>query len=242
MKTESPKACILYVEDDSALSFVTRDNLEEMGYRVVHFDDGKAALSNFTAQHFDLCLLDVMLPKMDGFELARRIREINNSIPILFLSAKTGIDDRIEGLKLGGDDYLTKPFSMDELRLKIEVFIRRNKVSDSTKEGMHQLKTGNYLLDVPNQLLSCNEISIKLTLKETRLIALLFTRQNQLISRQEILMQIWGDDSYFNGRSLDVFISRIRKYLKHDPQLEIESIRSIGFRLIQHAKKENQHE
>ncbi|MGE4290480.1 MAG: response regulator transcription factor [Salinivirgaceae bacterium] len=237
MKTELPKACILYVEDDSALSFVTRDNLEEMGYKVVHFDDGKTALSNFSAQHFDLCLLDVMLPKMDGFELARRIREINASIPILFLSAKTTIEDRIEGLKLGGDDYLTKPFSMDELLLKIEVFIKRNKVSNFDLEPVQHLKAGAYALDVPNQMLVCHKITIKLTLKETRLLALLFTRQNQLIPRQEILLQIWGDDSYFNGRSLDVFISRIRKYLKHDPHLEIESIRSIGFRLIPGSNK-----
>jgi DNA-binding response OmpR family regulator len=234
MTKETNKGCLLYVEDDPALSYITKDNLEELGYKVIHFDNGQAALSNFSAYNFNLCLLDVMLPKMDGFDLARRIRELNDEIPILFLSAKSGTDDRIEGLALGGDDYLTKPFSIEELRLKIEVFLKRNKILVKHTKSNELLTVGKYVLDVSNQQLRVDQESLKLTLRETKLMELFFVNVNNIISRQEILLKIWGDDSYFNGRSLDVFISRIRKYLKKDSNLEVESIRSIGFRLTKH--------
>ncbi len=232
MEKEKNKGCILYVEDDSALSFMTCDNLETLGYRVIHFFDGLTAFSNFTAYNFQICLLDVMLPKMDGFELARRIREINKDIPIVFLSAKSGIEDRLEGLELGGDDYLTKPYSIEELRLKIEIFLKRNKVSKTDLIASNKSNVGKCILDTDNQLLIIENDSVKLTLRETRLLEMFFTNINQIISRQEILLKIWGNDSYFNGRSLDVFISRVRKYLIKDASIQIESIRSVGFRLI----------
>jgi DNA-binding response OmpR family regulator len=222
---------ILYVEDDKTLSFLTKDNLEQFGYKVVHFENGQVALSNFTLHKFDLCVLDIMLPKMDGFELAKRIREINTDIPILFLSAKSQLEDKIQGLELGADDYITKPFSMEELKLKIEVFLRRNKITSTKNIENRILKIGNYKLDVANQILLFDTEEDRLTLRETNLIELLFANKNQLIKREEILTKIWGDDSYFNGRSLDVFMSRIRKYLKKDPNISIENIRSTGFRL-----------
>lgn len=236
------KACLLYVEDDKTLSFITRDNLETLGYKVIHFEDGASALSNFTAYAFDICLLDVMLPKMDGFELAQRIRAINQEIPILFLSAKSGTEDRIEGLEIGGDDYLTKPFSIEELRLKIEIFLKRKVISKTAEKDEIQLCAGNSTLEINNQQLLCANQVVKLTLRETRLLEALFLKPNQLIPRQDILLKLWGDDSYFNGRSLDVFISRIRKYLKNDPALQVESIRSIGFRLVEEQKNTNKNE
>lgn len=226
------KANILYVEDDATLSFVTKDNLQQFGYKVSHFENGQIALNNFTFHNFDICILDIMLPKMDGYELAKRIREINNEIPILFLSAKSQTEDKIHGLKLGADDYITKPFSMEELRLKIEIFLKRKKVQSQENNENELVEAGLYQLNVKNQVLSIKgKPDIKLTLRETLLMKLLFENQNILIKRETILTQIWGDDSYFNGRSLDVFMSRIRKYLADDTLLQIENIRSIGFRL-----------
>lgn len=222
---------ILYVEDDQPLSYVTMDNLQQMGYKVIHFDNGQTAWSNLTSLKFDIGLLDIMMPKMDGFELARRIRQINPGVPLLFLSAKSGIDDRIQGLKIGADDYLTKPYSMEELRLKIEVFLKRKQVFVAKTRNPSLLSAGNSNLDFKNQVLLIYQKQTKLTYKESQLLELLFTYKNQIIKREDILMRIWGDDSYFNGRSLDVFITRIRKYLAPDATLEIENIRTIGFRL-----------
>lgn len=225
------KVNILYVEDDKTLAYVTKDNLERNGYFVQHFENGQLALNNFTQANFDICILDIMLPKMDGYELAKSIRKINNEIPIIFLSAKSQTEDRIHGLELGADDYLTKPFSIDELQLKIEVFIKRNRITYN-KESNTQLVAGAYILDFNNQLLKNNNNEIKLTHRETLLLSFFFKNQNKLLKREDLLMKIWGDDSYFNGRSLDVFVSRVRKYLKSDPTLKIENIRSTGFRLL----------
>ena len=221
---------ILYVEDDKTLAFVTKDNLERKGYKVQHYENGQVALSNFMRGNFNLCILDIMLPKMDGFELAQNIRKINNEIPIIFLSAKSQTEDRIQGLEIGADDYLTKPFSIEELQLKIEVFIKRNKIDDS-REKSEQLIAGDFILDYNNQFLKNNDQEIKLTHRETLLVSFFFKNPNKLLKREELLLKIWGDDSYFNGRSLDVFVSRVRKYLKSDNSLKIENVRSIGFRL-----------
>lgn len=221
---------ILYVEDDPALAFVTKDNLEQFGYKVIHYDNGQLAISNFTFHKFDLCILDIMLPKMDGYELAKRIREINLEIPILFLSAKSETEDKIHGLKIGADDYITKPFSMEELRLKIEVFLKRHKITEPELDE-EILCAGSYSLDVKNQLLKSGTYEKKLTLRETTLLKLFFSNQNVLLRREDILKKIWGDDGYFSGRSMDVFMSRTRKYLAEDEGLQIENVRSIGFRL-----------
>lgn len=221
---------ILYVEDDPSLAFVTKDNLEQFGYKVIHFENGQIALNNFTLHKFDLCILDIMLPKLDGFELAKGIRQINAEIPILFLSAKSQTEDKIHGLKLGADDYITKPFSMEELRLKIEIFIKRHKVAE--KHDLYKIvEISKSKLDVKNQLLTIGGKEKKLTHRETALLNFLLANNNTILKREVILTKIWGDDSYFNGRSLDVFMSRIRKYLSEDKNIQIENIRGVGFRL-----------
>jgi len=222
-------AKILYVEDDLSLSFVTRDQLEKRDYEVFSCDNGKEAYSNFKKQIFDICILDVMLPEMDGFQLAKKIREKNKHVPILFLTARSMQEDKIEGLKLGADDYLTKPFNVEELCLKIEVFLKRKQVSQQIKD---QYVIGDYHLDVKEQKLIIGENERKLTLKETKLLSLLIQKVNTVTKRENILINLWGKNDYFLGRSLDVFISRLRKYLKEDERIFIENIRGVGFKLV----------
>ncbi len=223
------KAHLLYVEDDASLGFVTRDNLELQGYRITHCTDGKQALEVFQKEKFDLCILDVMLPEVDGFTVAKEIRKFNTEIPIIFLTAKSLKEDKIQGLKLGGDDYITKPFSIEELILKIEVFLRRSKIGASPAPSKYRL--GIYEFDYPNLALSANGNTETLTQREADLLKLFLEQPNQVIKRSEILEKLWGEDDYFLGRSLDVFISRLRKYLNQDENLKIENIHSVGFRL-----------
>jgi len=221
-------ANILYVEDDLSLSFVTRDQLEKRDYEVVSCNNGKEAYRIFKKSIFDICIFDVMLPEMDGFDLAKKIRTENKHIPIIFLTARSMQQDKIEGLKLGGDDYLTKPFNIEELCLKIEVFLRRKEVS---KELHDSYKIGCYHLDVKEQKLYLGKKERLLTLKETKLLSLLTQKENTIIKRENILINLWGKNDYFLGRSLDVFISRLRKYLKDDENISIENIRGVGFKL-----------
>ena len=224
------KANILYVEDDESLGFVTRDNLELNGYAITHCTDGIQAVAVAKDQQFDLCLLDVMLPEMDGFTVAREIRKRDTHIPVLFLTAKSLKEDRIQGLRLGADDYITKPFSIEELVLKIEVFLRRSQTNGRAVSPVLQI--GNFELDYSNLTLSNQEDSRKLTQRETDLLKLLIEYKNQVLQRGIILEKLWGENDYFLGRSLDVFISRLRKYLKTDPSLRIENIHGVGFRLV----------
>lgn len=222
------KAKILYVEDDVYLSFVTKDNLELKGYEIFWHKDGKEALHAFGKDEFDLCVLDIMLPKLDGFSLAEAIRRVNQDVPILFLSAKTLKEDRIKGFKLGGDDYITKPFSIEELALKIEVFLRRNKVKQ-VKTTTSIAELGKFYFDFDNLELSENGNAQRLTLRESELLHLFCQNKNKLLKKEDILNTLWKDDSYFLSRSLDVFVSRLRKYLKSDPRLKIENIHGVGF-------------
>jgi DNA-binding response OmpR family regulator len=222
------KANVLYVEDDESLSFVTRDNLELQGYNVSHCSDGKKGLETFKEGDFDLCVLDVMLPEMDGFTLAEEIRKINKQIPILFLTAKSLKEDKIRGLKLGADDYITKPFSIEELILKIEIFLRRSNISSTP---LHNNTIGEYEFDYPNLTLIYGDTEKTLTQKEADLLKLFMDNPNQVLKRSDILIKLWGEDDYFLGRSLDVFISRLRKYLNQDENLKIENIHGVGFRL-----------
>ena len=223
------KAHILYVEDDESLSFVTRDNLELQGYEITHCADGKEALQRIHEQDFDLCILDVMLPEIDGFTVAKEIRRYDTEIPILFLTAKSLKEDRLRGLRLGADDYITKPFSIEELILKVEVFLRRSKISSPNPPGRFRL--GLFELDHENLSLHQGEETLQLTQKEADLLRLFAENPNQVLKRSDILKQIWGDDDYFLGRSLDVFISRLRKYLRADESLKVENIHGVGFRL-----------
>ncbi len=219
---------LLYVEDDESLSFVTRDNLELQGYRITYCPDGASAMQQIKEQRFDLCILDVMLPDVDGFTIAQEIRKTNIEVPIIFLTARSLKEDKIQGLKLGADDYMTKPFSIEELLLKIQVFLKRSKVFHVVGAD-NQL--GDYLFDYKNLSLRNGTYNKVLTQKEADLLNLFFLNQNEVIKRSDILEQVWGEDDYFLGRSLDVFISRLRKYLKQDESLKIENIHGVGFRL-----------
>jgi two-component system response regulator VicR len=223
-------AKILYVEDDPNLGFVTKDNLEEEGFEILHFSDGKDAWKQFKKDKFDLCLLDVMLPELDGFSLAEKIRTQNQQIPIIFLTAKNLQDDKIAGLKIGGDDYITKPFSMEELVLRIKVFLKRNAVSDSTATT-DVFACGEYEFCFSQQTLKKDEEIQKMTHREAEVLKFLCERKNQIAKREDILIAIWGRDDYFLGRSMDVFVTRIRKMLSNDASIKIENIHGVGFKL-----------
>lgn len=224
-----PLATVLYVEDDLSLSFVTQDNLEQAGFRVVHCAQGREALRCLRELSVQVCVLDIMLPEMDGFALVREIRQTNTELPIILLTAKSLEEDKITGLTLGADDYLTKPFSMEELILKIKVFLRRSQLTSSMASGV----IGRYTLDAIQQTLIDTQGNIqRLTYREAQLLHYLIQRKNQLLKREDILRHLWKDDDYFAGRSLDVFISRLRKYLQADPTLRIENVHGVGFRLV----------
>jgi DNA-binding response OmpR family regulator len=222
------KAHLLYVEDDESLSFVTRDNLTLQGYEITHCTNGREALEIIRQTPFDLCILDIMLPEMDGFTLAQEIRSFNPHVPIIFLTAKSLKEDKLHGLKIGGDDYITKPFSIEELILKIEIFLRRRSIQDAPAPT--QFVFGQYQFDYENLQLSCDAETRTLTQKEADLLQFFLEHQNQVVKRSVILEQLWGSDDYFLGRSLDVFISRLRKYLCHDESIRIENIHGVGFK------------
>ena len=221
---------ILFVEDDETLGFVTRDNLELNGFSVTHFMDGKAAMQAIPTIKFDLALLDVMLPNMDGFEIARQIRSQNANVPILFLTAKSLKDDRLTGFSLGADDYITKPFSIEELIFRINVFLRRSKAEKYPVQS-NKFSLSRFTFDYENLTLSSDLADRILTQKEADLLRYLLLHKNQLCKRSDILKQIWGEDDYFMGRSLDVFISRLRKYLTPDPSILLENVHGVGFKL-----------
>jgi DNA-binding response OmpR family regulator len=226
------KARILYVEDDLTLSFLTRDNLVRAGYTIDSCDDGLAAYEKITAEKYDLYILDVMLPKIDGYTLARKIREKNEAVPILFLSAKSTLDDKIYGLQLGADDYITKPFSIEELILKIEIFLKRSQIDavHRTKETTENI--GRFSFSHSELLLSNGNVSHSLTHREAELLALFASNTGSILKRDDILNKVWGNDHFFSSRSLDVFISRLRKLLKADPAIKIENIHNIGYRMV----------
>jgi two-component system, OmpR family, response regulator VicR len=220
---------ILYVEDDPNLGFVTKDNLELEGYEIVHFQDGKEAWKSFSKERYDLCLLDVMLPELDGFSLAEKIRKQNLQVPIIFLTAKTMQEDRIAGLKIGGDDYVTKPFSIEELSLRIKIFLKRKEVNKLVG-AVGNWKIGSYSFDYQQLKLESATKIEQLTHREAEVLKFLCERKNQVIKRDEILTAIWGRDDYFLGRSLDVFVTRLRKMLTEDTSIKIENVHGIGFR------------
>ena len=221
---------ILYAEDDETLAFLTKDNLEQNGYDVTHCSDGNACIERFKTEKFDLCILDIMLPKMDGFELATEIRKLNSDIPIIFLSAKTLREDRIKGLRLGADDYLVKPFSIEELLLKIEIFLKRSQKNKALENPNYSI--GKYTFDPQNFIVFNDNKKFSLTQRESELLKLFLDNRNVVLKREMILKSLWGDDDYFMGRSLDVFISRLRKRLAADPLVRIDSVHGVGFRLV----------
>lgn len=228
---QAVKAKILFVEDDLNLGFVTKDNLEWQGYEIAHFEDGVSALTGFKKEAFDLCILDVMLPKMDGFSLAEEIRKLNREIPIIFLTAKSLTEDKIKGLRIGGDDYITKPYSIEELILKINIFLRRSGVNTDLNPDSQSFMIGDYEFKFEDLELLHPEGKNRLTLREAEVLRFFCKHKNHVVRRDVILKEIWGEDDYFYGRSLDVFISRLRKYLRKDSRVKIENIHGVGFRL-----------
>jgi DNA-binding response OmpR family regulator len=218
---------ILYVEDDETLAFLTKDSLEMNNYNVLHCRTAEEALSLFKKNKIDLCVLDIMLPAKDGFELAASIREINQEVPIIFLSAKTLREDRIKGLKTGADDYIVKPFSIEELILKIEIFLQRpRKNTRNTKV----YQAGSLVFDAGNYTVQVGEEKKLLTQRQSELLQFLFENKNKVLGREQILTSIWGKNDYFLGRSLDVFISKLRKILSQEPGVQIENLHGIGFK------------
>jgi len=227
------KARILLAEDDPNLSMVLQDYLEMLGYSTVLSTNGEEGLRAFSNHDFDLCILDVMMPKMDGFTLAENIRNMNANIPVIFLTAKSLKEDRIKGFETGCDDYITKPFSTEELSLRIEAILRRCMVQETLNVDQNEVlySLGDYTFDAANMLLKHNSSERTLTRKETALLRILARNKNKLVAREMILNEVWGNDDYFLGRSMDVFIAKLRKYLKEDPQLSITNVHGAGFKL-----------
>ncbi len=219
---------ILLVEDDPNLGYVIQDNLALKGYDVTLCTDGCEGEQAFIQSPFHLCILDVMLPKKDGFALAKFIREKNSEVPIIFLTAKTMLEDKLSGFRTGADDYITKPFSLEELFYRVEVFLRRTRDNHVEDKVMN---VGKFQFDPFSFTLKCNDDEKTLTQKEAEVLKLLYRNRDRVLKREEILTEVWGDDDYFMGRSMDVFISKLRKYLKTDPDIQIVNYHGVGFRL-----------
>lgn len=226
------KTKILLVEDDPNLGFIIKDTLEERGYSVVHCENGADAEEAIAKETFDLMLLDVMLPKKDGFSIAEDVRKQNIQTPIIFLTAREMLDDKVRGFKAGADDYITKPFEFEELALRIEAILSRSSRSTVVNNnGNPEIRIGIFTLK-PNELkLSHADQEITITKKEAALLEFLAKHVNQPVKREDILMNIWKDDSYFAGRSMDVYITKIRKYLKPDPRIDLQNVHGVGFKL-----------
>ncbi len=224
------KLKILLCEDDENLGMLLREYLQAKGYTTELCADGEIGYKAFLKTKFDICVLDVMMPKKDGFTLAKEIRNSNQDIPIIFLTAKTLKEDILEGFKIGADDYITKPFSMEELVFRIEAIIRRTKGKKNKESTVYHI--GKFTFDTQKQLLCLGEEQRKLTTKENELLALLCSHANEILQRDFALKTIWIDDNYFNARSMDVYITKLRKHLKDDPQIEIINIHGKGYKLI----------
>lgn len=230
------KLKLFLCEDDENLGMLLREYLQAKGYDTDLYIDGEVGYKGFVKEKYDLCILDVMMPKKDGITLVKEIRAINTEIPIIFLTAKNMKDDILEGFKAGADDYITKPFSMEELVLRIEAIFRRVKGKRSKEQQVYQF--GNINFDTQKQILTINGESTKLTTKEAELLALLCAHANDILERNHALKQIWVDDNYFNARSMDVYITKLRKLLKPDPSIEIINIHGKGYKLIAPVNEE----
>lgn len=226
---------ILLVEDDPNLGMLLQDYLQLKGkFSVVLCVDGEEGLRAFNKQHFDLCILDVMMPRKDGFTLGREIRKLNEEVPIIFATAKAMIEDKSSAYDLGGDDYITKPFRIEELLLRINALLKRvaGRPEKTPEPVQSRFQIGNYTFDYTTQLIQHNGQQQKLSTKEAELLQLLCLKQNSVLTREEALISIWHDDNYFNGRSMDVFLSKLRKYLKEDPKVEILNVHGKGYKLL----------
>lgn len=223
------KAKILLVEDDTNLGFVISDQLKSEGYQVSLCTNGMDGHMRFSEDEFHMCIFDVMMPKKDGFTLAREIRTMNQDIPILFLTAKAMTEDKIAGFNAGGDDYLTKPFSFDELSVRVKALLKRVNIQDEPEQKIVHI--GTYVFDTENFTLKHPEFEKTLTKKEAMVLKILCKFKNAVVPRENILTAVWGQDDYFAGRSMDVFITKLRKYFSMDPKIAISNIHGIGFKL-----------
>ena len=224
------KLNILLCEDDENLGMLLREYLQAKGYNAELCPDGEAGYKAFIKGKYDICVFDVMMPKKDGFTLAKEVRAVNAEVPIMFLTAKNLKDDVFEGFKIGADDYITKPFSMEELTLRMEAILRRIRGKKNREVTVFQI--GKFTFDSKKQILAIGEKSTKLTTKDAELLALLCAHQNEILQRDFALKSIWIDDNYFNARSMDVYITKLRKHLKDDPSVEIINIHGKGYKLI----------
>ncbi|MCY1721418.1 response regulator transcription factor [Prolixibacteraceae bacterium Z1-6] len=225
------KTKLLLAEDDENLGLLLKEYLVAKGFDADLYPDGEAAYKGFMKEHYDICILDVMMPKKDGFTLAKDIKIVNSEIPVLFLTAKNMKEDVLEGFKLGADDYITKPFSMEELIMRIEAILRRT--SQEGQASTQQVFTlGKFTFDTRKQTLSEGDESVKLTTKESDLLKLLCQNANKVLERNYALKSIWIDDNYFNARSMDVYITKLRKHLKEEPSVEIINVHGKGYKLI----------
>ncbi|NOQ24556.1 MAG: response regulator [Bacteroidales bacterium] len=224
---ESSKSKILLVEDDTNLGFLLRVFLETNGFDVKLYRDGISALNGFTSSNFDFCILDVMMPLMDGFTLAEKIRIQNKTVPIVFLTARSMKEDKLKGFRIGIDDYITKPFDEEELLYRIHSILKRVNPRQSVKDKLIY-NLASIKFDVQNQELKIGDKSQRLTSKESKILAILAKSQNNIVSRDDIMNEVWGETDYFIGRSLDVFISKIRKHLSAEPKIKIETIPTVG--------------
>jgi len=225
------KTKLLLAEDDENLGLLLKEYLVAKGFDADLYPDGEAAYKGFMKDHYDICILDIMMPKKDGFTLAKDIRIVNADIPVIFLTAKNMKDDVLEGFKLGADDYITKPFSMEELIMRIEAILRRT--SQEGQSSNQQVFTlGKFSFDTRKQTLTSDDSSEKLTTKESELLKLLCQNANKVLERNYALKSIWIDDNYFNARSMDVYITKLRKHLKDEPSVEIINVHGKGYKLI----------
>jgi two-component system, OmpR family, response regulator len=226
------KTKILLVEDDHNLGTILKEYLELKGYIVTREEDGEKGFKRFFSEKFDLCILDVMMPRKDGFTLAKEIRQRDKNTPLIFLTAKSLQTDKLDGLRLGGDDYITKPFSSEELLLRINNIIKRvNNSQDNDKEA-NSFQLGKYHFDYNKRTLVVDNQILKLTTREAELLRLLSENANQIVYRTDALKQIWKEDNYFTARSMDVFIVKLRRYLRHDKNVEIVNVHGTGFKLL----------
>jgi DNA-binding response OmpR family regulator len=224
------RTSILLAEDDVNLGHLLQNFLKSKGFDVTLAQNGKIAFDKFNSDTYQFCIFDVMMPEMDGFTLAKEIREIDRKVPILFLTAKSMKEDKLEGFSIGADDYLTKPFAMEELLARITAITRRTETTDSEVDQHYLIGTIKYEPDV--RLLHLKDEVKKLTTKENQLLKLLVKNKNEILDRQATLRAVWGDDNYFNGRSMDVYIAKLRKALKEDESIEIMNVHGKGFKLV----------
>jgi DNA-binding response OmpR family regulator len=225
------KVKVLYVEDELFLGKIVKESLESRGFEVVMEGDGSKVIPLFKKIQPDICVLDVMLPNKDGFEIAEEMRELNENVPILFVSAKTQTDDVVKGFTLGGNDYIRKPFSMEELIVRIHHALR-NKETNSSKITGDTVGIGKYLFHVHRQVLEKDKGEKKLSFRESELLKILYENRDKIIDRKDILNLLWGNDSFFNSRNLDVYVTRLRSYIREDESIEIITIKGIGYRFV----------